>query len=198
MSGTELGRIAAAVEARRRSSQARVQRVHDALVQLARQKVPITYPLVARRAEVSRTFLYENAHARALMADALARDTSRRQHNQEIADAQEETSWRQRALNAEDALKQAMSEIQTQRERIAVLMGEIRDLQQEISPQAAQRIVAANTALQQRVRQLTQGNQRLEERLKAARSNSRFADRRIAQLEAQVLGQSGHLPGPPD
>jgi hypothetical protein len=36
------------------------------------------------------------------------------------------------------------------------------------------------------VRQLTTDNRTLDERLKAARSNLRFQDRRIADLEARV------------
>jgi hypothetical protein len=42
-----------------------------------------------------------------------------------------------------------------------------------------------NTTLKQRVRQLTE-NRTLDERLKAARSNLRFQDGRIADLEAQL------------
>ena len=47
-----------------------------------------------------------------------------------------------------------------------------------------------NTTLRQRVRHLTQENRVLEERLQAARSSSRFADRGIAQLEAQIAGDA--------
>jgi hypothetical protein len=47
---------------------------------------------------------------------------------------------------------------------------------------------AENTALKQRVRQLTADNRNLDERLKAARSNLRFQDRRVADLEAQIAG----------
>ncbi|MGW6692031.1 hypothetical protein [Streptomyces sp. NPDC054961] len=43
-----------------------------------------------------------------------------------------------------------------------------------------------NTTLKQRVRQLTTDNRTLDERLKAARSNLRFQDRRVADLEAQI------------
>ena len=43
-----------------------------------------------------------------------------------------------------------------------------------------------NTDLKQRVRQLTADNRTIDERLKAARSNLRFQDRRIADLEAQL------------
>jgi hypothetical protein len=40
--------------------------------------------------------------------------------------------------------------------------------------------------MQQRVRQLTLDNRTLEERLTAARSNLRFQDRRVADLEAKL------------
>ncbi|MEV0038242.1 hypothetical protein [Streptomyces sp. NPDC050804] len=38
----------------------------------------------------------------------------------------------------------------------------------------------------ERVRQLTTDNRTLDERLKAARSNLRFQDRRVADLEARL------------
>jgi hypothetical protein len=41
--------------------------------------------------------------------------------------------------------------------------------------------------LKQRLRQLTKDNRALDERLQAARSNSRFQDRRIAQLKAHLF-----------
>jgi hypothetical protein len=50
--------------------------------------------------------------------------------------------------------------------------------------------VTENTALKQRVRQLSRNNKILEERLEAARSNNGFADRRIAQLEARLTEQA--------
>jgi septal ring factor EnvC (AmiA/AmiB activator) len=48
------------------------------------------------------------------------------------------------------------------------------------------RIASENATLKQRVRQLATDNRKLEERLKAARSNLRFQDRRIADLEARL------------
>ncbi len=56
---------------------------------------------------------------------------------------------------------------------------------------------AREHALKQRVRQLTTDNRTLDERLKAARSNLRFQDRRIADLEAR-LTESANLPKPQD
>jgi outer membrane murein-binding lipoprotein Lpp len=190
MSAGPQPRTAAANAARRAATQAKVQRVRDAIAQLRRHKQPITYPAVALKATVSRTFLYENPDARALVTGAIAVGT--RPRTQAAADDAQEASWRERALNTEAALKAAHAEIRAQRDRIATLMGQARDAESEWTPQAIGQITTENTTLKQRVRQLTQDNRALQERLQAARSNVRFADRRIAQLEAQLLD---HPPG---
>ena len=147
----------------------------------------VTYPAAARRAGVSRTFLYENVVARELIGEPITKAAGQRAQDRDQADGREEASWRERALNAEAALSAAHAEIRAQRDRIAVHMGQIRDREQEWSQESAQRITTENTTLKQRVRQLTTENRTLDERLQAARSNNRFADRRIAQLEAQLL-----------
>jgi predicted RNase H-like nuclease (RuvC/YqgF family) len=79
------------------------------------------------------------------------------------------------------------AEILNQRTRIGELLGQIRDLQAEWTEEAIQRITTENTTLKQRVRQLTADNRTLEERLTAARSNLRFQDRRVADLEAKLV-----------
>ena len=53
-------RTAAALAARRRDTQAALGRVHDAIARLRREKTPISVAAVARRAGVSRTFVYTN------------------------------------------------------------------------------------------------------------------------------------------
>jgi len=179
-------RTAAAQAARRNSTQAALGRVQDAISRLRREKLPVTVAAVSRRAAVSRTFLYENPEARSTVAAAIA-DTDQRR-GQALADLQDqhEATWRERALNAEDALKSANAEILTKRTRIGELLGQIRDLQAEWTEEAIQRITTENTTLKQRVRQLTTDNRTLEERLTAARSNLRFQDRRVADLEAKL------------
>jgi uncharacterized protein YlxW (UPF0749 family) len=47
--------------------------------------------------------------------------------------------------------------------------------------------VSENTSLKHRVQQLTREHRLLQERLEGSRSNLRFADKRIADLEAQLL-----------
>jgi hypothetical protein len=177
-------RTAAAIEARRRAAELKLQQVRDAIASLRRRKAPVTYPAVARQAEVSRTFLYANPEARALISEAVSKGSGQKAPAPGGRD--QEPSWRERTLNAEAALKTAEAEIAAQRRRMAILLGQIRDLEHDLSPEAAQRLATENTTLKQRVRQLTHDNRTLQERLEAARSNNRFADRRIAQLEAQL------------
>ena len=175
-------RTAAAIAARRRAAEQKLQQVRDAVATLRRRKTPVTYPAVARQAGVSRTFLYANPDARALISDAVSKTGTPSTRGSD----DQEPSWRERALNAEAALTTAHAEIAAQRRRMAILMGQIRDLEHDLSPEAAQRLATENTTLKQRVRQLAHDNKTLEDRLAAARSNNRFADRRIAQLEAQL------------
>ncbi|MEV5527631.1 DUF6262 family protein [Streptomyces prunicolor] len=179
-------RTAAALAARRRKNEAALERVHQATARLRREKAQVSVAAIARRADVSRTFLYDNAEARAAVASALAEAGERRSQMLAAQDDQGEATWRERALNAEDALKATHAEILVQRTRIGELLGQIRDLQAEWTEEAIQRITTENTTLKQRVRQLTTDNRTLDERLKAARSNLRFQDRRVADLEARI------------
>jgi hypothetical protein len=126
---TEAARISAANQARRRSIEVKLDRVRETLQVMRRARIPITYQTVARRSDVSRTFLYQNVDAKTLMTTAITATGDHRRLAQADHDAQIEASWQQRALNAEEALKAAYTEIATQRDRIGVLLGQIRDLQ---------------------------------------------------------------------
>lgn len=179
-------RTAAALASRRRDTQAALGRVHDAITRLRREKTPVSIAAVARRAGVSRTFLYTNRDAKTAVAKAIRDTADQRRRLLVDTDDSREATWRERALNAEDALKAAHVEILAQRARIAALLGRIRDLEAEWTQDAVQRISTENATLKQRVRQLSTDNRTLDERLKAARSNLRFHDRRVADLEAQL------------
>jgi hypothetical protein len=178
-------RTAAALAARRRKTETALERVHEAIARLRREKAQVSVAAVARRADASRTFLYDNPEARAAVVAAMTAAGERR--TLMLAnDDEHEATWRERALNAEEVLKAAHAEILTQRTRIGELLGQIRDLQAEWTEEAIQRTTTENTTLKQRIRQLTADNRTLDERLKAARSNLRFQDRRIADLEALI------------
>jgi hypothetical protein len=97
-------RTAAAHAARRRKTQAALERVRQSIVRLQREKAQVSVAAVARRAEVSRTFLYGNAEAREMIAEAII--AARARQNQRVVgqDDTREAAWRERALNAEQAL----------------------------------------------------------------------------------------------
>jgi chromosome segregation ATPase len=179
-------RTAAALAARHHDTQAALGRVRDTVARLRREKAPVSVAAVARQAGVSRTFLYTNQDAKTAVAEAIRQTGDQRRRLVVEADDARELTWRERALNAEDALKAAHAEIVAQRNRIGELLGRIRDLEAEWTQDDIERITTENTTLKQRVRQLSTDNRGLDERLKAARSNLRFQDRRIADLEARI------------
>ncbi|CAM5554375.1 MULTISPECIES: hypothetical protein [Streptomyces] len=72
-------------------------------------------------------------------------------------------------------------------QRIGDLMGQLRDFEQMVPDESVQQLTAENTTLKRWVQQLSQEHRALQGRLEGSRSNLRFADKRIADLEAQVL-----------
>ncbi|WP_093802953.1 hypothetical protein [Streptomyces sp. Wb2n-11] len=76
-----------------------------------------------------------------------------------------------------------------QREQIADLLGQIRDLQTEWSQGDITRIITDNGALKKPVRELSAQSESLTSKLAAARENVCFADKRIADLEVQLTEQ---------
>ena len=114
-------RTAAALAARHRDTQAALRRVHEAIARLRREKIPVSVAAVARRAGVSRTFVYTNPDAKTAVAKAVRETADQRRRLLADTDDSREATWRERALNAEDALKGAHAEILAQRAGIGVL-----------------------------------------------------------------------------
>ncbi|MEV7213702.1 DUF6262 family protein [Kitasatospora cineracea] len=178
---------AAAIAARRRQTQQKLDQVAAAIAQLRRERGRPTVRGIAQRAGVSATFLYENTEARALVSNAVADSRSRHDRHTQQQHDQIEATWRERALNAEAELGRTQKEVLAQRRRIGELMGQIRDFDQMVPGDSVQALIAENTTLKHRVQQLTREHRTLQERLEGARSNLRFADKRIAALEVEVL-----------
>jgi hypothetical protein len=143
-------RTAAALAARRRKTETALERVHQAIARLRRERAQISVAAVARRADVSRTFLYDNVEARTTVAAAMAEAGERRTRMLADQDSEREATWRERALNAEEGLKAAQTEILTQRTRISELIGQIRDLESEWTEETIQRVTTENTTFKQR------------------------------------------------
>jgi chromosome segregation ATPase len=186
---TDVNPAAGAIEARRRRTEQMLGRIRTALRHIHNEHARITVQAVARRAGVSRSFLYQNPEARRLIEDATARAGG--QHARTLAheDAAAEAVWRERALNAEAGLKAAHQEIRTLRARTGELLGQIRDLELDLPADALQRLASENTTLRDQLRQRNGEIKTLTERLSAARANNRSQGAEIANLQAQLLDQ---------
>lgn len=184
----------AALAARRCQTQKKLARVEQAIAHLRRERRRLTVRGIAERADVSPSFLYGNTDARTLVHNAVTNSSSRSDHIAQDTHERIEATWRERALNAEAELTRTQKEIFTQRQRIGELMGQLRDFEQMVPGENVQVLTTENTTLKRRVQQLTQEHRALQERLEGARSNNRFADRRIADLEAQLLAPPQPLP----
>ncbi len=160
---------------------------------MVKDKTPVAVAAVARRADVSRTFLYDNPEARRIVEAGAAQVAGRRAEGRQTEHQALQATWRERALNSEDALKATHTEILRQREQIAGLLGQIRDLNTGWTEDDRIRMSAENLALKRTVRDQETEIRSFAEKLAAARENNRFADRRIADLEARIadpqLGQ---------
>ncbi|WP_328978408.1 DUF6262 family protein [Streptomyces canus] len=178
---------AAAIAARRTQTKDKLDRVATAIGQLRRDRGRLSVRAIAQRADVSTTFLYENADARSLVQNAVTDSRSRRDAAGQSEHDRIEATWRERALNAEAELTRTQKEVLVQRQRIGDLMGQIRDFDQMVPGESVQHLISENTTLKHQIQQLTREHRTLQERLEGARSNLRFSDKRIAALEAQIL-----------
>lgn len=180
-------RTAAAIQARRASTDTMLERVKKTLHQMRRENTSITVAAIARRADVSRTFLYQNAAAHQLIGDIAAQTRTARIEAQVQREAENQHNWRDRALNAEDNLAAANREIYRQRSTIADLLGKIRDLEADLPEGSVQQLLTEKAAMKRQLQELNDELRRNHDRLQAARDNNRFLDARIADLEAKLL-----------
>lgn len=80
-----------------------------------------------------------------------------------------------------------MRENAAQRQTMADLLGQVRELDHGHTEEQVQRLLTLNTDLKRQVRDLSETNRTLTERLDAARSHARFLDKRVADLEVELV-----------
>ena len=170
--------------ARRRDGEAKRRRAADALAAMTRSGEPISFPAVARRAEVSVTLLYADAE----LAQAIA--TARGRQRQ----AGRDRAWRlpPRALvteqslrvdlaNAKEQVRRLTEEVGLLRERLTRDLGAHADLARgridgslldQLERRAAE-LEAENTSLRPRIAALESELHDLNEDLQAARAMNR-------------------------
>ncbi|HWG74601.1 MAG TPA: DUF6262 family protein [Acidimicrobiales bacterium] len=172
-----------AIDARRREATAKVASVEKAVKLLGRTGAPITRAAVGQLAGVSRSFTYENAQARSIIAAAQARTQARAEARPETLTAQQEASWRERALNAEEEVRRLRQELTTQRRLVSDLMGQLREPDGTWIEQDRERLRNENELLCSERNQLLRERNELQRRLDGARANvSRLSERKVTEL----------------
>jgi hypothetical protein len=116
-----------AIDARKHAAASKVAAVGKAVKAIGRTGAPVTRVGVAQLAGVSRSFTYENDAANSIIAEAQTRTQARAEGRIEKRTAQEESSWRERALNAEAGIRNLRRELATQRQLVGDLLGQLRE-----------------------------------------------------------------------
>lgn len=172
-----------AIAARRRAAATKVTAVAKAVKALGRTGAPITRAGVAQLAEVSRSFTYENDEARAMITQAQTRTQARVADRVETITAQQEASWRERALNAEDQVRTMNRELTTQRRLVADLMGQLRQPDGTWVQDDRDRLREANGHLITERDHLATERNELQRRLDGARANiAHLNSRQVTEL----------------
>ena len=161
-----------AIDARRRAAAAKVTAVEKAVKTLGRAGAPITRAGIAKLAGVSRSFTYENDTARAMITEAQARTQARVTDRVETMTAQQEASWRERALNGEDQIRTLRRELTIQRRLVADLMGQLRQPDGTWVEDDRNRLRDQNEQLLAERDRLARERNELQRRLDGARANN--------------------------
>jgi len=138
---------------------------------------------VAQLAGVSRSFTYENDAANSIIAEAQTRTQVRAEGRIEKRTAQEEASGRERALNAEDEIRNLRHELASQRQLVGDLLGQLREPDGTWIEHDRNRLRQENEHLLSERNQFLRERDELQRRLAGARANiSRLHERRVQEL----------------
>ena len=172
-----------AIHARRRDAAAKAKAVEKVVKTLSRTGAPITRAAVARLAGVSRSFTYENEAAHAIVTEAQARSQAKADGRTEAITAQQEASWRERALNAEDQIRALRRDLYTERRLVADLIGQLREPDGTWIEHDRDRLRAENQQLLAERNQLLRERDALQRKLDSARANiAHIHQRRVTEL----------------
>jgi hypothetical protein len=172
-----------AIDARKRDCTAKVAAVSKVVKLLGRSGAPITRATISQLAGVSRSFTYENDDARAIIAAAQTCSQASAEGSIATITAQQEASWRERALNAEDRTRDLRVEITTQRRLVSDLTGQLREPDGTWIEHDRNRLRLENEALLLERNQLMRERAELQRKLDGARANiSRLNEQRVTQL----------------
>ena len=187
-----------AIAARRRAAEVKAAAVGKAVRSLARAGAPLTSAAIARLAGVSRSFIYENDQARAHVTAAQARTQIRAAGAIPAATAQQEASWRERALNAEQRVRDLQHEITAQRRLAAGFLGQLREPDGTWLADERTRLHEENERLLTDRNHLARERNDLQRKLEAARASlARLTEQKVTELFPRGPGQHPENQNPP-
>ena len=183
LSSARRARPERAIATRRTVAAAKVITVERTVKALGRTGVPITRAAVALLAGVSRSFTYQNNEANAFIVAAQTRTQVRLGDRVQALNAQQQASWQERALNAEDQLRAVRRELAEQRQLVGNLIGQLREPDGTWIEDDRNQLRQENEQLRsQRDTQLRERNT-LHRPLDGARANvSRLNQQRVSEL----------------
>ena len=174
----------AAIDARKKDSLTKLASVEQALKRLLKQKVTeIDKSQLATLAGCSRTFLYQNEDARQLIAQAETRMKASSLKRVRDSDAVEEANWRERALFAEQQLRETRAKNNSLSRTVADLLGQLRDPDGTWVEDDREQLRQQNETLRAALAAERLARSEAERRLEASRSNVR----NLRQREADKL-----------
>lgn len=172
-----------AIDARRRDAATKLAAVGKALKTMGRSGAQINRIDIARLAGVSRSFTYQNDDANSLIVAAQSRSQPSATDHHHALSAQQEASWRERALNAEDRARDLARELAHERQLIADLLGQLRDPDGTWLEDDRSRLREENQRLLDERNQLLASQHDLHRQLDGARANvTHLTSARVTQL----------------
>jgi hypothetical protein len=130
-----------------------------------------------------RSFTYQNETANSVITSAQSRSRPQQAGRVETMTAQQEASWRERALNAEEQIRNHGRELGKHRQLVADPMGQLRDPDGTWLEHDRNRLRDENERLLIQRNQLLADQSELHRKLAGARSNvSRLASVRVTDL----------------
>ncbi|MGV0478175.1 DUF6262 family protein [Mycobacterium kansasii] len=174
----------AAIAVRKKDSRTKLANVEQALKRLLKQKVTeIDKSHLAGLAGCSRTFLYQNQDARNLIAQAEARMKASPLKDAAASDAVDEANWRERAIFAEQQLREIRAKNNSLSRTVADLLGQLRDPDGTWIEDDREQLRQQNETLRAGLAAERLARSEAERRLEASRSNVR----NLRQREADTL-----------
>ena len=130
-----------------------------------------------------------------MITQAQARTQARVADRVETMTAQQEASWRERALNAEDQIRALRRELTTQRRLVADLMGQLRQPDGTWVADDRNRLRDQNEQLLAERDRLAKERNELQRRLDGARANiAHLNNRQVTELFPHGPGANTQVP----